>query len=153
MRKPGTKDCHNCGENFSFMFGSKKEFEARKFCSTKCNGTFYAEKYSVDRQGKGNPMFKKEPWNFQGFRWAKSGSRKRYKKLFIKGKYIWEHRFVAEITIGRKLKKDEVVHHIDHNPQNNSPSNLKVMTKFEHSSYHGKLQGKNYAKRKPKSSV
>lgn len=38
-----------------------------------------------------------------------------------------EHRVVAEQLLGRKLKKKEVVHHIDLNKQNNEPSNLVVL--------------------------
>jgi hypothetical protein len=50
--------------------------------------------------------------------------------------YVLEHIVVAEGAIGRSLRIDEVVHHLDHNRQNNEPSNLKVMTHSEHSSLH-----------------
>ena len=46
------------------------------------------------------------------------------------------HRVVAENTIGRALRADEVVHHIDGNRANNSPENLAVMTRAEHTSEH-----------------
>lgn len=38
--------------------------------------------------------------------------------------YVKEHRLVMEQHIGRFLKKQEVVHHIDHNKINNDISNL-----------------------------
>lgn len=41
--------------------------------------------------------------------------------------YAYEHRVVAERVLGRQLKSDEIVHHIDENKQNNDPSNLKVV--------------------------
>ena len=41
-----------------------------------------------------------------------------------------------EIKLGRKLKEDEVVHHIDNNKQNNDVGNLIVMNKREHLSLH-----------------
>ena len=47
-----------------------------------------------------------------------------------------EHRIVAEKKIGRKLRRDEVVHHEDHDRRNNSPSNLSVMTKAAHARLH-----------------
>lgn len=49
------------------------------------------------------------------------------------------HRVEMERILGRKLGPDEVVHHIDGDKRNNSPSNLKVMTRSEHSRYHAKL--------------
>lgn len=51
--------------------------------------------------------------------------------------YVLEHRVVAENKIGRLLKKNEVVHHVDENKKNNAPENLEVMTKTEHASLHG----------------
>lgn len=42
--------------------------------------------------------------------------------------YAYEHRLVAEEKLGRRLRRGEQVHHSDHNPQNNDPDNLEVMT-------------------------
>ena len=47
------------------------------------------------------------------------------------------HRTIAEEKIGRPLRPGEIVHHIDHNRQNNHPSNLEVMTQAEHCKAHG----------------
>ena len=48
-----------------------------------------------------------------------------------------EHRVVAERMLGRKLKKNEVVHHIDLNKQNNDEKNLVVLpSNSEHSHLH-----------------
>ena len=49
------------------------------------------------------------------------------------------HRMLAEKQLRRKLRKEEVVHHIDGDRRNNSPENLMVMTKSEHSSFHARL--------------
>ena len=38
-----------------------------------------------------------------------------------------EHRLVAEEKLGRPLRKEEVVHHIDGDYKNNDPNNLMVL--------------------------
>lgn len=40
--------------------------------------------------------------------------------------YVREHRLVIEKLLGRYLLPQEVVHHIDDDPSNNSPSNLRL---------------------------
>lgn len=143
MRKIYYKKCLNCKKEFEFKAGSKRELESRKFCGWKCNGDYYSKQYSEQRIGKGNPMYKKIPWNFRGESWGYSGSKKKYKKIWVDGICYWEHRWVMEQKLGRKLKQNEIVHHIDHNCENNNPDNLVIMKPFEHSVYHGKLLGRN----------
>ena len=57
------------------------------------------------------------------------------------GSYVAVHRLVFEEHLGRFLRPDEVVHHIDGNPQNNNISNLEL---FENNGKHLKasLTGK-----------
>lgn len=52
--------------------------------------------------------------------------------------YIMEHDLVMECLIGRHLMDDEVVHHINHQRDDNRVENLKLMTKSEHASFHNK---------------
>ena len=52
--------------------------------------------------------------------------------------YIMEHVLVMECLIGRHLRADECVHHINENKADNRGANLKLMTKKEHMSYHMK---------------
>lgn len=49
------------------------------------------------------------------------------------------HVVVMERALGRRLNPDEVVHHIDHNKQNNALENLQIMTRSEHASHHAKI--------------
>jgi len=67
-----------------------------------------------------------------------SGEQKGYTKRFGKP----EHVFFAEQVLGRELRPDEVVHHIDRNKRNNSLDNLVVMTRSEHSKLHYACRGK-----------
>jgi len=45
---------------------------------------------------------------------------------YRKNVYVWEHRLVMESKLGRLLESHEVVHHIDEDPSNNAPENLKL---------------------------
>ena len=59
-------------------------------------------------------------------------------------------RKILEKKIGRKLRKDERVHHKDHNPKNNDPKNLELMTSKEHNILHFKGKDALYKYRKQK---
>lgn len=56
-----------------------------------------------------------------------------YKLIRSNGKYQPEHRKVVEKNIGRKLRHEEIVHHIDFDKQNNEIGNLYI---FKNSSEH-----------------
>jgi hypothetical protein len=40
--------------------------------------------------------------------------------------YVMEHRVVMARLVGRPLIRAEAVHHVDHNPLNNDPTNLEL---------------------------
>lgn len=54
----------------------------------------------------------------------------------------FEHRLVMEAVLGRRLKRSEVVHHLDENKKNNKPGNLELLTRSEHGKLHAPLLGK-----------
>lgn len=55
-----------------------------------------------------------------------------YKMLTINGKRIFEHRYIVEKSINRKLKTKEQIHHIDGNGLNNSLDNLIITSQSDH---------------------
>jgi len=68
-----------------------------------------------------------------------------YKSYYIgdksyKGGYISEHRIVMELSLGRRLKKGEVIHHIDGNKLNNNIDNLVLSTPSKHRQLHNSLE-------------
>jgi len=60
-------------------------------------------------------------------------NRKGYRKIHG----VHEHRLVAESMLGRKLRKGEVVHHIDGNKSNNNIENLMIFSsQKDHAKWH-----------------
>lgn len=58
--------------------------------------------------------------------------------------YVYEHRYIIEQELGRSLKDDEIVHHIDEDRSNNKRSNLQLTTKSEHQTIHHGIKVKSY---------
>lgn len=56
--------------------------------------------------------------------------------------YVLLHRLIAEYQLGRYLREDEVVHHMNHIRNDNRIENLIVMGKKEHTSMHMKERHK-----------
>ena len=65
--------------------------------------------------------------------------------VFIDNKPQYVHRLIMEYYLGRKLHKNEVVHHVDGNGLNNRLSNLVVMFRAEHKELHEKETREVYA--------
>lgn len=70
----------------------------------------------------------------------------RFTRGDLKNKMIHVH--VMETRIGRKIRKGECVHHIDHDKLNNDISNLKLMSVSDHLSYHAKINHVNRKRNK-----
>ena len=52
----------------------------------------------------------------------------------------FRYRFILECSLGRKLDRSEVVHHIDGDCTNDTLENLELMTNYEHSREHATLE-------------
>lgn len=126
--------CDVCGKVFDKVDSAVRE---HNFCSVDHLRKWNSERMSDYNKSK-NPMNKK---------WTKKMRLKKREQVLErtgKGEKAYnkflgrhEHRVVAERMLGRKLKKNEVVHHIDLNKQNNDEKNLVVLpSNSEHSHLH-----------------
>jgi hypothetical protein len=59
-----------------------------------------------------------------------------------KNGYVFEHIVVAEKKEGRRMSRDECVHHADGNKENNSPENIIVIKRSAHSGQHARLRSR-----------
>lgn len=92
----------------------------------------------MDNFRHGNPnKLLKNPNGFGSIR--KDG----YKRITVKGKRFYEHRFIIESNIGRKLKSFETIHHINHNTSDNRIENLEILQNGEHVKLHSTTTFRN----------
>lgn len=76
-------------------------------------------------------------WGNKNKLWKGGSLNKRgYMCICVGGRKIYLHRYVMECFLGRKLKKWEIVHHIDGNKSNNNLENLEVMVSANHRRFH-----------------
>lgn len=150
--------CQNCNESFELLesFAKAREKEGRiKFCSRNCynehrekrknhkvikcgfcEGDFYNDTGSRKYCSSKCACEDKKRKNTAGY-WYENG----YKVIYAgEGKGIKEHIKIMQEHIGRQLRKDEIVHHINEIKDDNRLENLQLMTRSEHSKLHRELE-------------
>lgn len=113
--------CGFCGQKV-FRFPCFLRRSKTLFCDVSCKQSFM-------KSGEASYGFKKS-----------SGSPLNpYKRCMKGGKFIYEHRWIMEQSIGRPLLRNEHVHHINGNPRDNRIENLEILSRSQHAkTHHGK---------------
>jgi len=115
-RKTGViKRCMQCTKE---IYVVNCKIKRKSFCNRECQYKYLKNKNSWGFK-KNNTSTKNNP----------------YKRIFKNGKYIKEHRLIMENHIGRILKKEEYIHHINGDHSDNRIENLQIVS----NSYHGHI--------------
>ena len=97
------------------LYCSRTDIAARGLCQK-----------HYQRWKKGVPIIRcSKTWTWHGYKW-----------LHINGKDLLEHRYIIEQEIGRKLKTEEIIHHINENRLDNRLENLQIMSRSEYALVH-----------------
>lgn len=104
------------------------------FCKCGCGAIVYGlntrtklpRQYVHGHNGSKKHLSKSKGWLM------KSG----YRSRVIRGKQVLEHRYLMELYLGRKLKKDEYVDHINGIKDDNRIENLRLCTKIQNEHYY-----------------
>jgi hypothetical protein len=106
------KVCVQCGKEFwKLAKYSLAQWDKKQHCSNRCLGL--ARRQAIRRTSDGRI------------------------KVWDDGRLRWCHHVVIEAKLGRSLRPGEVVDHIDGDPTNNSPENLRIFSSHsEHMAAH-----------------
>lgn len=116
--------CEHCGKEVYIYKARQKGF---KYCSRRCHGKAVLSKPEVQakitrKYGKDHPRWKGGTINKE----------RGYRLICVRGKQVYEHRYIMEQYIGRKLESRENVHHLDGDKLNNNIENLEVIDVADH---------------------
>jgi len=117
--------CKQCGKDFRVV---PNRINTAKFCSVKCCCNHRSQlPTGLQPQYKGKKYI----------------CTRGYIAIRVNKKTVKEHRYIMEQHIGRPLKKNEIVHHINGIRNDNRIENLKIMINSEHDKMNMKKNWEN----------
>lgn len=126
------RSCEYCGKRFSIKPSQLHNITGR-WCSRPCS-TAATMKRPTGRMHNGKPAVFDRQGYVRVFQPDAPGA--------APGGWIQEHRYIAQVELGRPLVAGEHVHHINGKKDDNRPENLQVMTHGEHSTITGLENGR-----------
>lgn len=149
------KTCPVCGKQIEIL-ASRAERNAQTFCSKSCRAKAHASHllaYSDNGRGKkrpgqglagsANPAWKggvtyfRKHGNYAPIKYVRCPAE--YLAMARRDGYVMEHRLIVARLLGRCLKRSEVVHHVNHDPTDNRPTNLML---FSSNTAHKRYEGR-----------
>lgn len=115
--------CQHCGKLVYIAKARQKSF---KYCSTSCNA-------KVNLSSPENQKKIKRKYGKENALWKDGFIEKRgYKVICVRGERVYEHRFLMEKKLGRKLLFNETIHHRNGIRSDNRYKNLELLSRSEH---------------------
>ena len=144
--------CFHCGNDCLVRKHRSADTGKPVFCDSSCKMQWQSSWQDFSHLEKHRFKKGQKPHNFKGSHKHSAG----YICESEDGKARLQHRLVVERFLGRKLKRTEVIHHVDGDKTNNSIENLQLMNQSDHIRVHQSEQRLNnpegYAAKKRRAS-